>query len=418
MANRPLLVATPPTTGDPTVIDRSPFWIGSGQGSSLRSDAPGIAERHAAIIEQDDGYYLTPFPRAAQPRVNGRPVTNPVKLNDGSLIELGARAKWEFVTDPARAKSIGAGRADESRAKGAMPIRIGPAVSAPVFASSSQSTASPPPASRSWVTIVVAIVIVGLLGIGGYWAWQKLAPAPALEAAFTEQQGRLYDSLLVESTKSIERGSTLLDLGLREPALQEFVKAIVTFEASEIGTSKYVRPTIDALIGAVQDIYRHDQIAAPSRFGGGSTGRRIDLSKNLGVQLTVAQFASAVERVGAQFRSRFGRSMEISGGDHPEHVSLYGPGGALDIRVRNLSDPQIAFLISGFGAAGIRIKDFSRDAVLQAQIRAAVAAGLADRAGTGRHLHIDRFRDRRDKWTVSGLFQRAVESASTSAPTD
>ena len=39
----------------------------------------------------------------------------------------------------------------------------------------------------------------------------------------------------------------------------------------------------------------------------------------------------------------------------------------------------------------MRVKDFSTDAVLQAQIRAAYDAGRGDRAGTALHLHVDRF---------------------------
>ena len=66
-----------------------------------------------------------------------------------------------------------------------------------------------------------------------------------------------------------------------------------------------------------------------------------------------------------------------------------------------MSREQTGYLIAGFGAVGIRVKDFSDDVILQRQIRAAVAAGLADRAGTGLHLHIDRFRDRRDRYTVT-----------------
>jgi hypothetical protein len=71
--------------------------------------------------------------------------------------------------------------------------------------------------------------------------------------------------------------------------------------------------------------------------------------------------------------------------------------------VRNLTQVQITFLITGFGSQGIRVKDFSKDAILQRQIRAAIARGLADRAGTGLHLHIDRFRDRRDPYTVGSV---------------
>ena len=46
------------------------------------------------------------------------------------------------------------------------------------------------------------------------------------------------------------------------------------------------------------------------------------------------------------------------------------------------------------------MKDFSQDSVLARQIQAAIRAGLADRAGTGVHLHIDRFANRRDAFTV------------------
>jgi hypothetical protein len=102
------------------------------------------------------------------------------------------------------------------------------------------------------------------------------------------------------------------------------------------------------------------------------------------------------------FRLRFNNSLVVTGADHAEHVSLYGRGGALDLRTRTLTADQVAFVIAACQSHGIRVKDFSRDSVLQAQIRAAQAAGLYDRAGTGNHLHIDRFPNRRDRWTVGG----------------
>jgi hypothetical protein len=46
------------------------------------------------------------------------------------------------------------------------------------------------------------------------------------------------------------------------------------------------------------------------------------------------------------------------------------------------------------------VKDFSADSVLQRQINSAIKAGLADRAGTGLHLHVDRFANRRDAFTI------------------
>ena len=66
-----------------------------------------------------------------------------------------------------------------------------------------------------------------------------------------------------------------------------------------------------------------------------------------------------------------------------------------------MSPEQVSFVVVECRARGIRVKDFSQDSILQRQIAAATRAGLLDRAGTGLHLHIDRFANRRDHWTVS-----------------
>ena len=66
-----------------------------------------------------------------------------------------------------------------------------------------------------------------------------------------------------------------------------------------------------------------------------------------------------------------------------------------------MTPEELAFVVSECRSRGIRVKDFSQDSVLQRQIAAATKAGLLDRAGTGLHLHIDRFANRRDSWTVS-----------------
>jgi hypothetical protein len=382
----PRLVPVAPTEGEPVVVDRSPFWIGSGAGAALRVSVRGIAERHVSITIRDDAFYLSSFPGIAPPRVNGRPARSPVKLVDGQVIELMARAKWQFVTS--------------APAVAVQPTPTPPPAPPPVIAG-----IAPPPvpspregSSRRWIWWLAASGVALALATAGGFGYRAIRSAADI-VRFTPQEGQLYDSLLVESTRSMERGSTLLDLGLREAALQEFANAVAVFETSIIGNSPYVRPTIDGLVSAIQKIYRHDGLAAPGRFAKG--GRSVDLSKSLAAQLTTAQFKSTVDRVRGDFRSRFGHDIEITGADHPEHLSLYGPGGALDIRVRDLKEPEIQFLIVGFTTSGVRVKDFSKDAVLQAQIKAAIAAGLFDRAGTGLHLHIDRFRDRSDRWTVS-----------------
>src|SRR5512138_3232424 len=104
MPTAPKLVPVPPTAGEPAPVDRSPFWIGSGSTASFRIYLPGIAERHASVTEREDGFYLSPFPGATAPRVDGRPIGGPTRLLDGQVIELGPTARWEFVTGATRAK--------------------------------------------------------------------------------------------------------------------------------------------------------------------------------------------------------------------------------------------------------------------------------------------------------------------------
>ncbi len=385
------LVPVPPTPGAPVTVDRSPFWIGSGGNAALQSSLPGVAERHASITVQADSLYLSPFPGAPPPRIGGRPVTRSTQLRDRDRIEIGPVGKWDVAIGDVRPEP----------AAPAPPLAAAPRPPA-VQPSRPRPAASPQGRFPRWATaLLVALALVAIVGAYiGYQAWsnaQAVAGQPA--DSFTAREIQLYDSLMTESSRSIERGSTLLELGLRDAAREEFALALAAFEKSLLADNRFVRPTIEALAATVSEVYRFNRLDAPAAFSRGG-GRRMDLSKNLPARLSTDQFRVAVEQVRLGFRRRFTRDIEITGADHPEHLSLYGPGGALDIRVKNLSREQTGFLIAGFGAVGIRVKDFSSDDILQRQIRAAMAAGLADRAGTGLHLHIDRYRDRRDRYTV------------------
>jgi FHA domain len=391
MPQAPKLVPVPPTTGGEVTVDRSPFWIGSASSAALRVFLPSVAERHASIQEREDGFYLSAYPGAAPPRVNGRPISGPVRLDDAAIVELGPTAKWEFVTGAPRVQPEPEPEPE------------------PVYGDS--------PAPRGWArkrrarssrvgfpiwAVAVILLIIGAVGYGGYTLYQMFnsvqsetrGPPP-----LTEVEGRLYDSLMVEATKNIERGSTLLDLGLEDAALTQFTNAIALFETSILARNEWVRPSIEALVETVRRIYQTDRLKVPNALPE-ARGKIADLSRTLSASLSPDQFKAAVDVVQQAFDSKFGRKFVVTGADHPEHLSLYGKGGALDIRVNDLTPQEVDFLIANFKGIGIRVKDFSRDAVLQAQIQAAMARGWSDRAGTGLHLHIDRFRDRRDRWTV------------------
>jgi hypothetical protein len=253
-----------------------------------------------------------------------------------------------------------------------------------------------------WAFVAIGLLAAALIygGVVLFRAVQAGTEVVEGPPALTPVEGQIYDSLMADAGKSIERGSTLLELGLNQEALQEFGKAVSVFDGSPLAGNPLVRPSIEALFSTVTRIYQSKKFAVPAGFRA-AKGKVADLSTALAQQLTVDQFQAALDAVQTAFQTKFARRYEITGADHAEHLSLYGKGGARDIRVRDLTGEQIDFLISGFAARGARVKDFSKDAVLQAQIRAALARGWSDRAGTGLHLHVDRFRDRRDQWTVT-----------------
>jgi hypothetical protein len=107
-----------------------------------------------------------------------------------------------------------------------------------------------------------------------------------------------------------------------------------------------------------------------------------------------------VEEAQQEFEARYGRRIVVTGRDHGEHMMLYGPGGALDMRVRDLTREQLVFGMNALRRRGVRVKDFSDDRVLQAQIESARRRNRPDLMGTGLHLHIDRFANRWDRWTT------------------
>lgn len=393
MAPLPRLVPIRPTQAEPTTIDRSPWWIGSSSGSSLRLYLPGIAEKHASVTEREDGFYLSPFSSATTVKVDGRAISGPTKLVDAAVIEFAPAARFEFVTGAPRVKPVEPEPEPE------------PVEAEPVRRKKWWKRRRRPKSRQAGFPLWgwIAVLLLGGAAIAaGVVLFRTIRSATTDSSGpppLTEVEGRMYDSLMVEATRSIERGATLLDLGLQEEALRQFASAITSLEASPIGRNQWVEQSINTVAKTVRDIYESKRLNPPTGLRD-ATGKLADLSKTLSANLTAEQFRQAVDGVQSLFEGTYERKFTITGQDHPEHVSLYGTGSAMDIRVRDLTSEQTSFLITAFSRSGIRVKDFSTDAILQAQIQAARARGWNDRAGTGLHLHIDRFRDRRDRWTV------------------
>ena len=153
------------------------------------------------------------------------------------------------------------------------------------------------------------------------------------------------------------------------------------------------------LEAAIAVVYREKRIAVPPRYQAARPPRASTAALPRGA-LTPEQFAAAVEEAQQVFQARFGRRVIVTGRDHGEHMLLYGAGGALDMRVRDLTRAQLVFFMDELRRRGVRVKDFSDDRVLQAQIESARRRNRPDLMGTGLHLHIDRFANRWDRWTT------------------
>ncbi len=380
--SQPTLSPIAPAPGAPIVLGSvSPFWIGGAHGSGLQLVLPGVADRHVALVEREDGWWASAGNGATT--LNGRALAGLVRLAPGDVLEVAAGYRYEFGNGVAAAApaapppAMPAGRA--TRRKRPKRARV-------------------PGTGRSPLVIAIVAGIVLLVLGAGAAIWFGAFRADHSEALLTDAQAQRFDSLLVAAYDHIERGNTLLELGLSDAAATEFARGVNTLGLSDLRNHPSVKPRIEALEASVAAIYRDRRLAVPRAYARAAS---LPPEKLRAASLSVEQFAAAFGQVVASFQARFGDGIDVTGRDHAEHLSLYGPGGALDLRTRTMSPAQLQFVIAEARSRGIRVKDFSQDSILQRQIQAATKAGLLDRAGTGLHLHVDRFADRRDKWTVN-----------------
>jgi hypothetical protein len=387
----PRLVPVAPTQGAPRSIAQTPFWIGSAPDSALPLQLPGVAARHVAVMEREDGFYLSPVPNVhPAPLLNGRTIAGVTRMQNGDVIQIVPGVMWRLETGeplpvPAAEEDEGdafvpvAGRSGKKKKKRKVRRGSGGIGRAIVVWGAVLALAA---------LVVVAAVVV----YRGATSESRVTPLSDNDAA-------LFDSLLLVSYDHMERGSTLLDLGLSDQALQEFARSTNVVETSRLRDNPWVKPRIAALEATIGEIYRTRSINVPAQYRNAKA--TVSTASALKAQLSAADFATRFGAMQTRFAAHFHREVVVTGRDHPEHLSLYGKGGAIDMRVNDLSREQVQWIVANCRAAGIRVKDFSSDSVLQAQIQAAIKAGLTHRASTGVHLHVDRFADRRDRFTVS-----------------
>jgi hypothetical protein len=389
MPTVPRLVPVPPTPGAEVPVHETPFWIGSSRDSALPVFLPGVEPRHVAVVEREDGFWATPVRAvAAPPELNGAALRDPARLRHGDVLRVAPGAAYRFEDPPPAARP--------SAPREAVPPPPPPVPPPPRVKKAKKARRK---IGVRWTHVAFALSILLLLGAAAVFV--QALRRPATVQPLSEADAREYDRLVAVSYEHVERGATLLELGIPDEALREFARAVRVLETSRLRDNPWVRPQIATLERTVAAVYREKRVAVPPTFRDAPSAPAAPPARPaLGSQLSATEFASRFESVQERFQARYGRRIFVTGKDHAEHLSLYGTGGALDLRVRDLSREQIDFAIQALRAEGIRVKDFSTDQVLRAQVASARRAGLHDRASTGLHLHIDRFISRRDRWTV------------------
>ncbi|MEQ1692036.1 MAG: FHA domain-containing protein [Gemmatimonas sp.] len=375
------LEPVPPTLGEGVALtDRVQCIIGSADTADLRIDDSGIRAHHCVLEYRNERWLITENDPSVL--VNGHTLAGPTRLFDRDVLAISVTQQWEFVSGERRTVEL-------------------PIPGARHMPRKRRTTDGFELPERPFPWKVVGIVTTAcvLASVAVYAVWYGQRATPDMETMLSDRQAVQFDSLLVAAYDHLERGNSLLELGIQDDAAQEFARGINTLALSDLRNHPQVKPRIQALESSVAAMYRERRIAVPDAYVGARSPIAAD--KIRAAVLSREQFAHAFDLVSGAFRLRFGEAIVVVGRDHAEHLTLYGEGGALDLRSMTMSLTQVAFVIAQCRSYGIRVKDFSQDSILRRQVAAAIRAGLPERAGTGLHLHIDRFADRRDRWTIA-----------------
>lgn len=377
----PSLTPLPPAAGSSyRFVANRPVTIGTDPTSKLPIDAPGVAPHHAVVERREGSWWLRAVDGAVE--LNRTPLGAPVRLHDRDQIRIG-ESYLEFASG-------------ERRTQRMTPTDMVAPPRRPRYGR------LPRPPRNAPVAAIGSMVVAAALVLGAVWViWYGAFRATSGIVTLNDRQAGELDSLLSVAYDHVERGGTLLELGLGDGAAQEFAQAVNTLALSDLRNNPLVTLRIRALEASVGSIYREQRLAVPGNYARATSPLSADQLKT--ASLTVDGLAAQFQLMAAMFKDQFGQEIIVTGRDHAEHVALYGKGGAMDLSIKNLSPAEVAFIINQAHARHIRIKDFSQDSVLRREVQTAIKAGLLFEAATGLHLHIDRFANRRDKWTTLRL---------------
>lgn len=208
------------------------------------------------------------------------------------------------------------------------------------------------------------------------------------------------DRVLAAARQRLQKGEECLTAGDGECARREFDSAIDEFLQSGLDLRSNER-LLAVWREMIEKINRYE--TSPLAATGKQLWRSQDFDgrpvqdpvAGIASELDGPPDASTFQRRFAELRKRFqdkySRDITLTGADHAEHRRLYGIGSAYDIRVRDLTREQVAFIISTGSKLGLRIKDFSTwESVAVHNARTLMLGRPLDTLATGVHLHIDR----------------------------
>ncbi|HEY8062212.1 MAG TPA: FHA domain-containing protein, partial [Gemmatimonadales bacterium] len=167
--------------------------IGTDPASKIPIDAPGVAPHHAVVEQRDRCWWLRAVDGAVA--LNGAPLGSPAQLRDRDQIRIG-EAYLEFASGERRTqRMIAADMAAPPRRP-----RYG---------------RLPRPPRNVPVAAIGSIVLAAILVLGGAWViWYGAFRATSAIVTLNDRQATELDSLLTVAYDHVERGGTLLELGL------------------------------------------------------------------------------------------------------------------------------------------------------------------------------------------------------------
>lgn len=103
-----------------------------------------------------------------------------------------------------------------------------------------------------------------------------------------------------------------------------------------------------------------------------------------------ATFLVRVAELQRRFQVEFGRGFTLTGRDTPVHARLYGHGRAIDVRVSDLAQSHVRFIVDNGRDLGMRVLDFSSaERVAAHNVRVIASGRPLDTLATGVHLHLN-----------------------------